>query len=266
MTAPSLLDQITPVILTYNETANIGRCLEALRWAKDIVVVDSGSDDETLEICARHPQVRVIERPFDTHARQWNFALKETGVATAWVLALDADYILSEALVAEIARLDPREDVAGYRMRFRYVVLGRILRSGLYPPVTTLYRAARTAYVQDGHTQRAAIEGTVETLAGFALHDDRKPLSRWISAQVAYARLEADKLLVERKGARAWLRTRTPFAPLAVALYCLVARGGLLEGPAGWLYALQRAIAEGMICATYFDAALRAMTKGRDAA
>jgi glycosyltransferase involved in cell wall biosynthesis len=266
VTAPSFLAQITPVILTYNEAANIGRCLDGLGWAKDIVVVDSGSDDETLAICAAYPQVRVIARPFDTHARQWTFALTETGVATDWVLALDADYILGEALIAEIASLAPGADTAGFRMRFRYVMLGKVLRSGLYPPVVTLYRAARAAYVQDGHTQRVAVQGTVETLSGFALHDDRKPFSRWISAQGAYARLEADKLMSDRRGARAWLRTRTPLAPLAVGLYCLIARGGLLEGPAGWLYALQRAIAEGMICAAYFDSALRAMTKGRDAA
>src|SRR5436853_2457479 len=84
-----MLDSITPLILTYNEAANIGRTLEQLRWARDIVVVDSFSDDETVEIAGSFPHVRVFQRKFDNHGAQWNFGLSETGIATEWVLALD---------------------------------------------------------------------------------------------------------------------------------------------------------------------------------
>src|ERR1700730_17884251 len=97
-----MFDQITPLILTYNEAPNIGRTLEQLRWAHDIVVVGSFSDDETLEIVAEFPRVRVYQRKFDTHEQQWNFGLKETGIKTEWVLALDADYTLSDELIAEL--------------------------------------------------------------------------------------------------------------------------------------------------------------------
>src|SRR5437764_11178163 len=98
-----MLEQITPLILTYNESPNIGRTLEQLRWARDIVVVDSLSDDETLEIAKGFPQVRVFQRQFDTHGVQWNFGLNETAISTEWVLALDADFVLSPELVDEIA-------------------------------------------------------------------------------------------------------------------------------------------------------------------
>ncbi|HEU5460200.1 MAG TPA: glycosyltransferase, partial [Pyrinomonadaceae bacterium] len=83
-----MLDQITPLILTYNEAPNIGRTLKSVNWAKDIVIVDSFSDDNTLEIAASFPSVRVFQRTFDSHRNQWQFGLKETGVATPWVLAL----------------------------------------------------------------------------------------------------------------------------------------------------------------------------------
>jgi glycosyltransferase involved in cell wall biosynthesis len=69
-----VLADITPVILTYNEAANIGRSLERLTWAREVVVVDSGSTDDTLAIVARFPNARVVKRPFDTHAQQWRFA------------------------------------------------------------------------------------------------------------------------------------------------------------------------------------------------
>jgi len=100
-----MLGSITPLILTLNEAANIERSLAKLNWARDIVVVDSGSTDGTCEILARHPVVRVFERPFTTHAEQWNFALQQTGLRTEWVLAMDADYVLSDALLADRVRI-----------------------------------------------------------------------------------------------------------------------------------------------------------------
>ena len=134
-----MLDQITPVILTYNEAPNIGRTLERLAWARDIVVVDSFSDDETLAIVDGTPRVRIFQREFDCHENQWNFALAETGISSEWVLALDADYLLTPELVTELDALRPEPGIAGYRARFVYCVNGRRLRGSAYPPVTVLY-------------------------------------------------------------------------------------------------------------------------------
>src|ERR1041385_6340109 len=100
-----MLDQITPLVLTYNEAPNIGRTLEKLSWAKEVVVVDSFSTDETLEIIRKFPQVRLVQRKFDNHTAQWNFGLAQ--VRTDWVLSLDADYVLSEELIHEIRVLKP---------------------------------------------------------------------------------------------------------------------------------------------------------------
>src|SRR5262245_24968598 len=101
-----MLDHITPVLLTFNEAENIGRTLSRLQWARDIVVVDSNSTDETLGIIAKFPQVRIFTRPYDTHANKWRFAVEETGMATNWILRLDADYQVTDDLVAELAQLD----------------------------------------------------------------------------------------------------------------------------------------------------------------
>ena len=124
-----MLNEITPLILTFNEAPNIARTLDRLSWARDIVVVDSVSTDDTRAIAARYPSVRVIERAFTTHAEQWNFGLEQTGIKTDWVLALDADFVLTEDVVREIGALSPPEDVDGYRASFTYCIDGTPLRS-----------------------------------------------------------------------------------------------------------------------------------------
>jgi glycosyltransferase involved in cell wall biosynthesis len=241
------LADITPVILAFNEAANLGRSLEALGWARDIVVVDSGSADETTVIATRLPTVRLVVRPFDSAARQWNFAVHETGVATEWVLALDADYGLSPEFVRELERLDPGPDVSAFRARFTYCVFGRPLRGSLYPPVAVLFRKALGAYVQDGHTQRLRVAGVVRDLRSPIRHDDRKPLGAWLASQARYAQLEADKLGATERAALGRpdrLRRLILVAPLATPIYCLLWKGTLLDGWAGVFYALQRSVAE----------------------
>ncbi|SRR6266581_6579154 len=244
------LDDITLVVLTFNEAPNIGRTLERLLWAKRIVVVDSFSDDGTGAIVARYPKAELFRRQFDSHANQWNFAIRETDIKTEWVLALDADYQISDKLMREIEALVVEPDIGGYQARFLYCVGGRALRGAAYPPVTVLFRARRAAYVQDGHTQRVRIDGRVRALGNPILHDDRKPLSSWLAAQTRYMRLEADKLLNTSfgdLGAADRLRRMIVFAPVVMPFYCLFVKGNLFDGRAGLFYALQRTLAELML-------------------
>jgi len=252
-----MLDQITPLILTWNEEANIARTLEKLRWAREVVVLDSGSTDGTRAICEAFGNVRFVLRPFDTHAAQWNFGITETGITTEWVLALDADYVLSDALVAELHGLGEREDLAGYRLHFRYCIEGRALSGSLYPPVTALYRRARTHYIQNGHTQRAVVNGQVGDLNTVAFHDDRKPLARWLAAQDRYARLECELLEQRRWADLRWqdrLRTLLIITPWLVPLYCLTVGKGFRDGWPGLYYALQRGVAEAILALRLIEA------------
>lgn len=242
-----MIERITPVVLTFNESPNVARTLEKLAWAGDVVVVDSHSTDDTLDRVRAFPRARVFQRPFDEHAAQWNWAVQETGIRTEWVLALDADYLLTDELIEELRRLDPAPDVAGYRASFVYCVSGRRLRGSVYPRVTVLYRRDRACYEQDGHTQRVRVEGRVLDLEGKILHDDRKPFSAWLRAQRRYMRLEAGLIRTRRWKDLSWpdrVRKLRVVAPFLVLLYCLVVQRGLLDGRAGWSYAFQRAIAE----------------------
>jgi glycosyltransferase involved in cell wall biosynthesis len=253
----SFLQQVSVLILTFNEAPNIGRTLDALKSFPEVLVLDSGSTDETLAIAARYPNVRVASRPFDSHSAQWNHGLTACGLGREWVLALDADYVLPTALVEEIAALAPADDVAGYRTAFTYWILGKPLSRSLYPPVTTLYRRGGAHYAQDGHTQRVKLDGAVLSLEGRIAHDDRKPLAPWLVAQERYARLECDLLLGKPWSALRWrdrLRRMKIITPWLVPLYCLTVGRGLLDGRAGLYYALQRGVAESILSLKLFEA------------
>jgi glycosyltransferase involved in cell wall biosynthesis len=242
-----MLDQITPVILTYNEAPNIARTLAKLAWARDIVVVDSFSDDQTLSIALRAPNVRVFQRKFDCLANQWNFAIGETGITSEWALALDADYMVTSELRDEMAKLQPDSATNGYRVRFGYSVNGHRLRGSAYPPSVVLYRRRGATYFQDGHAQRLSIDGVVETLQSIIVHDDHKDLDQWLTAQGRYAKLEVEKLRRAKWGELGWsdrIRRLRIVAPFAMLIYCLVFRGLILDGRAGFSYAFQRMLAE----------------------
>lgn len=260
-----MLEEITPLILTLNEAPNIVRTLSRLAWARRIVVVDSGSTDGTRELLAKQGCVEVFVRPFDTQANQWNFGLAETGINTKWVLALDADYVLSEELLGEIKSISPANDTVAYRARFRYCIMGRPIRSGAYPPVVVLYRRDGASYVQDGHTQRVCVQGKVAELAGNINHDDRKPFVRWTESQRTYARLEADHLVrADRRALKLQDRIRLAIgvAPLLMFFYVYLFRGGFLDGRYGLYYALQRTYAELLLSLELLDRKLRGDTGG----
>jgi len=238
-----MLTKITPVILTYNEAPNIGRTLAQLKWAREIVVVDSFSTDTTEAICSQYNTVRLFKRAFDTHSNQWNYAIQETGITTEWILSLDADYFVSDELREEIRNLWPTEGTNAYFARFNFAINGKVLSGSLYPPIAVLFRNNFSSYVQDGHTQRLKVEGTAQFLRSAIILDDRKPLSQWIAAQSKYAKLEADKISKSRYSTLCWtdrLRKCIFFAPWAIFMYTLFYKKAILSGWHGIFYSFQR--------------------------
>lgn len=249
-----MLDEITPLIITYNEEANIARTLEKLQWARRIVVVDSGSTDDTRNILKSFPQIEIIEHPFSDFASQCNLGLAH--IATPWVLSLDADYELSDELVAELASLSSGASGVAYRARFIYRINGRALRGSLYPPRIVLYRRERGYYRNEGHGHRVVVKGTVSALRGVIYHDDRKALPRWFQSQQRYASDEAKHLLSCAKaelGVVDRLRLMAWPAPFLVFLYALLAKRCVFDGWTGWCYALQRLLSEVLLALELLD-------------
>lgn len=245
---PQRIAAVTALVITFNERANIARTLDRLSWIDHVLAIDSGSSDGTLEILASHANVQVLHRPFDTFADQCNYGLAQ--IRSPWVLSLDADYGVPAALASELPQLLKRADAEGldgYSFRFRYCIDGQPLRGSLLPPRTCLYRRQGARYDNEGHGHRVRLPGRVAPSGLAILHDDRKPIERWLASQQRYLSIEAANLLATPPSALSRadrLRRNTPLAPLAALIVCLVLRGGLLDGRAGLTYALQRTYAE----------------------
>lgn len=240
-----LLEKITPLILTYNEAPNINRTLQCLTWAKQIVVIDSYSTDETLNICYSYPQVQLFQRKFDSFAGQCNYGLEK--IVSEWVLSLDADYVLTNELINEIKALPEEADLNSYSAKFKYCVFGKPLRGTLLPPRKVLYRREKAIYKDDGHAHRVLVEGKSRILLAYIHHDDRKSLSRWFWAQDRYIAIETKKILetpVSELSLSDRIRKQKILAPFIVLIYCLILKGGILDGWYGWYYAFQRVLVE----------------------
>jgi glycosyltransferase involved in cell wall biosynthesis len=240
-----MLEQITPLILTYNESINIGRTLSKLNWAKRIVVIDSYSTDETLDMLESYPQIEVLQRQFDTHTNQWNYGLEQ--VTSDWVLSLDADYLLTDELIEEVRNLPQDSLIDGYFIPFKYCVFGKPLKGTLLPPRQALFKKDKAIYIDDGHTQLLKINGKSDRLSFYIYHDDRKPLSRWLWAQDRYTIIEAKKLLGNFDRELSWsdrIRKQKILAPFIILLYCLILKRGIFDGWHGFYYAFERVLAE----------------------
>jgi glycosyltransferase involved in cell wall biosynthesis len=250
---------LTALVLTYNEQENIRRNLEALVWVPKVIVVDSFSNDRTLEIARSFPNVQIVQREFDTYANQRNAGLDR--IDTEWVLTLDADYVLTAELQEEIKKLQPESDLTVYWAEFDYCIFGRPLRASIYPPRVALFRTKRARYVDEGHSEQLRVKGKLAKLKGKIWHDDRKPLRRWFQAQDRYSEIEATYLLGAKNEElnradrirKKWLVV----APMGMPIYLLLVRGLIFDGSNGWYYAFQRTVAEMMLSLRLLEAKLR---------
>ena len=187
--------KISATIITYNEERNLPRAIESLRCADEIVVVDSGSSDRTVEIAAKLG-ARVIESPWPGYAKQKNVAAESAQYD--WILSIDADESLSEALEGEIWRLKktgPRFDA--YTMPRLAQYLGRWIRhSGWYPDrKVRLYNRQKARWTGDYVHESVQVSGSLGHLESNLLHFTCESLSEHLRTMDRYTTLAAEQLL-----------------------------------------------------------------------
>ena len=258
---------ISVLILTLNEEANIDACLDAVAWADDVLVLDSGSTDATVAR-AEARGARVMHRPFDTFAAQRNYGLRAGGLRHDWVLHLDADERVTPALRDElhaVAQSPAARDA--YRVPAKLMFQGRWLKhAGMYPTYQVRFgRRAALSFTQVGHGQRGTLPpARVGTLREPLLHYAfSKGVADWFARHNRYstdeARLALDRLRDDvnwrdllagdaqaRRRALKDLSFRLPLRPLLRFLYVYVLRRGFLDGRPGFDYAVMLAVYEYM--------------------
>jgi glycosyltransferase involved in cell wall biosynthesis len=238
---------LTAVILTWNEEENISRTLSHLTWLERIVVIDSGSTDKTAEMVRSFSNTELHVRSFDTHAKQWNYGLSLC--TSEWILSLDADYILPYSFIEEIKANLLKKEYSAFSTEFDFVIFERPINSNNTTPRPVLFKRNDCIYYDDGHTQRLTVNGKTGNFKNKILHDDRKPLSRWLYNQAAYSVKEADMLLTPGKHLSFLerLRKKKVYTPLLMFFFCLFKKRMIFNGWRGWHYTLQRTIAEMLI-------------------
>ena len=250
---------LTAIILTFNEHLHIRRCLERLDGlAQQIVVVDSGSTDDTVEVAESLGAV-VLHHPFINHAMQLNWALTHAPIETDWVMRLDADeYLDAELSTALLAALPAASAVVtSFEVCLLPIFWGQcIMHGGMQPWLLRIWRkdfARCEERWMDEHME--LLSGVAQRLPGHLVDHNLNTLSWWVDKHNRYASREVVDLLVMRKEnksmpaglrgqtrLRRWLKVRLyARLPLGVRpflywLYRMVFRAGFLDGPRGMMF------------------------------
>jgi glycosyltransferase involved in cell wall biosynthesis len=224
---------LSVAIITLNEEANLARTLGSVAWADEIVVVDSGSADRTVEI-ARQFGAKVFAEPWRGFGAQKNFALQQcTG---DWLLSLDADEEVSAELAAEIQRVIASPSSAeAYSVPRRNLFLNRWLRhGGMYPDrKLRLIRNGAACFQERPVHEDIKFPGEVQQLRGDLIHHAYPTVAGYVEHLQRYSTLAA--ATVATHGAL-WFAAQTLLNPYATFLYNYFLRGGFLDGRAGFLY------------------------------
>ena len=226
------MEKISVAIITRNEERNIRECLESVRWADEIVVVDNGSTDRTPAIC-REYGARFFPEDWKGYSGQKNSAIEKT--RNEWVLSLDADERIPPDLFREMKQnLDQDPSVNGYWIPRKNFFLGRwIRRCGWYPDLNLrLFRKNRGRFGERAVHESVEIEGKTAVLGNPLIHETYRSLSDFFQRMDRYSTLAAEEM--HRKGRRfRW--TDALFRPPFTFLQMYLLRAGFLEGYSGWL-------------------------------
>lgn len=256
-------------IQTLNEEDNLPRCLECFPWSDDIVVLDSFSTDQTLEI-AKAAGARVYQREYDGRANNQNWAVDNIDFKYPWVYYSDADEIVPPELAAEIRRVtsDTSRPEVAYRVRFKNMLFGKwIKRSSMYPSwIPRLWRPEKIRWKR-GANPVAIIDGPVGHLRNhFHHYSFNRGFAAWFEKHNKYSSYEAEESIREldhgdvdwqgllskdparKRVALKHLSFRIPARPLAKFAYMYLLKLGFLDGRAGLTYCTLQSVYEYMIC------------------
>jgi glycosyltransferase involved in cell wall biosynthesis len=229
------MTRVSVAIITKDEEANIRECLESVKWADEIVVVDNGSTDHTLNIC-REYQAQLYQEEWKGYAGQKNSAIAKT--LNEWVLSIDADERVTPALRQEIAKIIAEgPDRDGYYIARKNFFLGRwIRRCGWYPDFNLrLFRKSRGKFLERAVHERIAITGKLGYLEHPLEHWTYRSLSDFLTRMDRYSTLAAREMAKEGKRFRFYdALLRPPFT--FVQMYIL--RGGFKEGYLGFILSM----------------------------
>ena len=231
--------KISITLITLNSEKTLKSVLEAVSWADEIVLVDSGSTDKTLEM-ARQFNAKIVYRAFDGYGSQKNFATSKA--SNDWILSLDDDEILTPKLQQEIQNLSlSTTDYEGFKIPRSLIFLGKLLKfSGEYKRLTLrLFNRKQGNWNAEYVHESVEVNGKIGILKHQILHDSYRDLTDYFNKFNKYTSLGA-KTLAERGKTASSLKIITRFPTTFLKIYLL--KGSCLDGYAGFMWALLTAM------------------------
>ncbi|KPK85186.1 MAG: hypothetical protein AMJ94_19300 [Deltaproteobacteria bacterium SM23_61] len=226
------MEKISVAIITKDEERNIRDCLDSVKWADEILVVDNGSTDRTLSICEEYG-ARIFQEEWKGYSGQKNSAVEKAG--NEWVLNLDADERVSPELRQEMQKsLEENRGVDGYWIPRKNFFLGQWIRyCGWYPDLNLrLFRKSRGRFGERAVHERVEVEGKTATLTHPLIHKTYQSLSDFFVRMDRYSTLAAQEM---HRARRKFRRMDVVFRPPFTFLQMYLLRAGFLEGYLGFV-------------------------------
>lgn len=244
---------VAVVMISLNEGHNMEAVLKNLAgWAQEVFLVDSHSQDDTVDIALRHG-IQVVQRKFRGFGDQWNFALRDLPIAASWTMKLDPDERLSDELKTNLLAAMKRNEASGLSLERRLWFMGRAL-----PIRQTLVRLWRTGccrFTDIAVNEHPIVDGSIMHVVGEMKHHDSPDLDHWLEKQNRYTTAEAiivynkssladtPRLLGSALQRRMWLKKnfyRVPFRYFLLFLYHWLWQGAWRAGWVGCAWARLR--------------------------
>jgi glycosyltransferase involved in cell wall biosynthesis len=238
---------VTVILISLNEGHNMDAVLNNVSgWAQEVILVDSYSQDDTVEIALRHG-VRVVQRSFRGFGDQWNFALSELGISAPWTMKLDPDERLSDELKNNLKAAMTAELDDGFVLNRRLWFMNTPL--GVSQKLVRVWRTGVCRFTDVAVNEHPIVKGSITEISGYLEHHDSPDLDHWLEKQNRYTTAEA--IIAHRGSAmavepalfgtslqrRVWAKknyTRFPFRYFAIFLYFWIWKGGWKSGWVGY--------------------------------
>lgn len=251
---PSGLAPVAVVMISLNEGHNMEAVLQNLKgWAQEIFLVDSYSQDDTVDIALRHG-VHVVQRRFRDFGDQWNFALRELPVTASWTMKLDPDERLSDQLKTSLFEAMQHSAADGLILNRRLWFMGQPLP--VLQPLLRVWRTGKCQFTEVAVNEHPVIDGQLCNVAGELEHHDSPSLDHWLEKQNRYTTAEAliafknspladsPQLFGTSFQRRMWLKKnfyRLPLRYFLLFLYLWLWHGAWRAGWVGYAWARLRA-------------------------
>ncbi|MEW6102610.1 MAG: glycosyltransferase family 2 protein [bacterium] len=242
------MNPISCIIITYNEEGSIKDCLESIKWVDEIIVVDSGSSDKTIEIAKEYTD-KVFHKEWMGYGKQKEYARQMASLN--WVLSIDADERISEKLKDEILKSGVWSLKSGVKKEDAYYIprklffLGKLLRfGGCSDKQIRLFRKEKAKFSDDIIHEKVIVDGKIGRLKNPIFHYSYKNILDYFERFNKYSTLEAEKI-VRSQGVRGSGGQRSNILFVFQVFLCFIDflkryifKLGMLDGIQGFLWAL----------------------------